>query len=153
MKSHIFYTIIPFIIIFIDGCHTSINYSKNINNDPLALNNHFVHNHYLPIDSTKKEGNYSDISCDSLLTLLIKSSNIDSTSKTQVANPIAFTRGILKIQIGNTNELGNWVTLDWLELDTTSSELRNVTFGPDSVILLSYDTAIYRAILKRCFKH
>jgi hypothetical protein len=79
--------------------------------------------------------------------------SLDSVSKLQIVNPVAFTKGILKIEIGNINEFGAWVILERLELDTTNSELRDVTFEPDSVILLSYDTALYRIMLKKCFKH
>ncbi|MGH2644799.1 MAG: hypothetical protein ACRDE2_12670, partial [Chitinophagaceae bacterium] len=127
-------------------------------NDSLTSTNIIVQYNNSSKDNIRRNINYSKLSCDSLLTLLIRSSSLDSNLKVFDIEPIEFDEGILKLQCGDTNEFGDWKPIAWLELDTINSQLRQVTHvltykGQDSIIILHYDTTIYRTIIKKCFKH
>lgn len=154
MKIYTFCFFILFILAIITGCNTNASHPKNTVNDSLVSKSSTAYKYNIVIGNQQEKTNYYELSCDSLLTLLIKSSSLDSDLKIFDVEPIDFVRGVLKIQLGtNTNEFKQWKPIAFLELDTTNSQLRNVSYGTDSLILLSYDTAIYRIILRKCFKH
>jgi len=112
------------------------------------------------IDSVKKDlvinkrpryKNLDSISCDSLLTLLVLSSSLDTMFKKGLSVvPDGVIKGVLSIKITRKNEFGDDKTFALLDFDMGKKQLNDVTASPDHPTKLQYDSIIFNSITKNC---
>jgi len=115
----------------------------------------------LPNNPSKVGGNsnsrltneISTDSCHELLTLLVKSSSLDSElNALQYDVRIEEIRkGIAKLELVVYNEERNEnVAISWLEMDFNKRELRDITLDPSRPINLKHDSILFRRIDDYC---
>ena len=93
----------------------------------------------------------NELSCDSLMTLLVHSSSLaDKVKAGSLVRSDEGERGKITVILINQNELGMYIPVTWLVLNLKDRVLSEVSPIHRDPIQLTYDTAIYNRIARNC---
>jgi hypothetical protein len=93
----------------------------------------------------------TELSCDSLMTLLVHSSSLDDKVKSgSLVRADEEEQGKIIVIVINKNETGIYIPVKWLELNLNNRILNDISPILQHSIQLTYDTTIYNRIAKNC---